>query len=78
MHGVNLDLLRATAAHHSDGRPKDPHAHHRAEHLTVLRNARKARVLAVLATLAARLRAQKTEPVPVLLCPDVSRGGPGV
>ncbi|MFN4192136.1 MAG: hypothetical protein ACK4FR_04280 [Tabrizicola sp.] len=28
MHGVNLDLLRCTT-HHPDGRPKDPHAHHR-------------------------------------------------
>lgn len=36
MHGVNLDLLH-TLPHHSDGRPKDPHAHHRAEHLEALR-----------------------------------------
>jgi uncharacterized protein (DUF58 family) len=28
MHSVNLDLLRATATHHPDGRPKDPHARH--------------------------------------------------
>ncbi|MDZ4085558.1 MAG: hypothetical protein U1E69_02030 [Tabrizicola sp.] len=40
MHGVNLDLLRATVAHHPDGRPKDPHAHHTAAHLDALRAAR--------------------------------------
>ena len=34
MHGVNLDLLRATA------RQADPHAHHRAAHLAALRAAR--------------------------------------
>lgn len=33
MTGVNLDLLRALAPCHPDGRPKDPHAHHRAAHL---------------------------------------------
>lgn len=43
MYGVNLDLLRATAAHHPDGRPKDPHAHHRAAHLDALKAARAAR-----------------------------------
>lgn len=43
MHGVNLDLLRATAAHHRDGRPKDPHAHHRVEHLATLKAERAAR-----------------------------------
>lgn len=40
MHGVNLDLLRASVAHHPDGRPKDPHAHHRAAHLGALQAAR--------------------------------------
>lgn len=40
MHGVNLDLLRATAAHHPDGRPKDPYAHHKAEHQSALEAAR--------------------------------------
>ncbi len=30
MHSVNLDLLHATATHHPDGRPKDPHAQHSA------------------------------------------------
>lgn len=41
MHGVNLDLLR-TLPHHPDGRPKDPHAHHRADHLAALREERAA------------------------------------
>jgi hypothetical protein len=43
MHGVNLDLLRATATHHPDGRPKDPHAHHRVELLAQRSAARSAR-----------------------------------
>jgi hypothetical protein len=42
MHGVNLDLLR-TGPHHSDGRPKDPHAHHRADLLAQHRAARRQR-----------------------------------
>jgi hypothetical protein len=43
MHSVNLDLLHASARHHPDGHPKDPHAHHRAEHLASLRAARRSR-----------------------------------
>ena len=35
MHGVNLDLLHL-GPYHTDGRPKNPHAHHRAAHLTHL------------------------------------------
>lgn len=41
MHGVNLDLLRLLP-HHPDGRPKDPHAQHRAEVAALDRAARKA------------------------------------
>ena len=48
MHGVNLDLLHTTR-HHLDGRPKDPHAHHRAELLAARRAARLERRLASLA-----------------------------
>lgn len=77
MHGVNLDLLH-TLPHHPDGRPKDPHGHHRADHLENLRNARKARLLAVLAGLTARFRAPKSEPAPTIFCPKISHGGPGV
>lgn len=67
MHGVNLDLLR-TLPHHPDGRPKDPHAHHRAELLTQARAARRARWLARLArfrTLFARQSAPAAQ-----ACPD--------
>ncbi|MES2914945.1 MAG: hypothetical protein V4753_07485 [Pseudomonadota bacterium] len=46
MHSVNLDFLRATARHDPDSRPKDPHAHHRAEHLARLRAERRSRWLA--------------------------------
>ena len=46
MHSVNLDLLRASARHHPDGLPKDPHAHHRTEHLASLRARRRVRWLA--------------------------------
>jgi hypothetical protein len=42
MHVINLDLLRASGAYHPDGRPKDPHAHHRAEHLATLKAERAA------------------------------------
>ncbi|WP_137110024.1 hypothetical protein [Rhodobacter sp. SY28-1] len=35
MHGVNLDLLRATV------RPTDRHAHHKSDHLADLREARR-------------------------------------
>jgi hypothetical protein len=41
MHSVNSDLLRAFATHNPDGRPKDPHAHHRAELLALGRAARR-------------------------------------
>lgn len=41
MHGVNLDLLHL-GPYHTDGRPKNPHAHHRAELLDARRTARKA------------------------------------
>ena len=40
MHGVNLDLLRASATHHLDGRPKDPHSQHR-QQLEELAHARR-------------------------------------
>lgn len=43
MHSINLDLLRASARHHPDGRPKDLHAHHRTEHLANLRAERRNR-----------------------------------
>ena len=42
MHSVNLDLLHATATHHPDGRPKDPHAQHRAELVALARCNRRA------------------------------------
>ncbi len=45
MHPVNLDLLHASARHHPDGRPKDLHAQHRAEHIATLRAARRGRWL---------------------------------
>ncbi len=41
MHGVNLDLLRILP-HHLDGRSKDAHSHHRAEHLAALGAIRRA------------------------------------
>ena len=50
MHGANLDLLR-TVPHHPDGRAKDSHAHHRAEHLARLQAARRARRRAALSRL---------------------------
>ena len=66
MHGVNLDLLR-TLPHHPDGRPKDAHAHHRAEHLAALAEARSARRHAVLLRLVRLLwqsRWQRRQPCP--------------
>ena len=67
MHGVNLDLLR-TGPHHSDGRPKDPHAHHRAELLALQRATRRQRWLDRIA----RLRAvfiRQSAPAPQA-CPE--------
>lgn len=43
MNSVNLDLLGALSSHHADGRPKAPHAHHRAVHVAEARAARQAR-----------------------------------
>lgn len=66
MHGVNLDLLRTTP-HHPDGRPKDPHAHHRAEHVAALAEARDGRrdaVLLRLSRLLRRFRWQRRLPCP--------------
>ncbi len=67
MHGVNLDLLR-TGPYHPDGRPKDPHAHHRAElraqHRAARRNLWHARIARLRALLAPR-PAPKGMP-----CPD--------
>jgi hypothetical protein len=63
MHSVNLDLLRATARHFPDGQPKDPHAHHRAEHLAARRATRQDRWRAALASLTApfaKVRAKAT------------------
>jgi len=42
MNGVNLDLLNTTP-HHADGRRRDPHAHHTAEHRACLRAAHRER-----------------------------------
>jgi hypothetical protein len=55
MYGVNLDLLRS-GPHHPDGRSKDPHAHHRAEHLAELGIARHARWQATLSRVLALVR----------------------
>jgi hypothetical protein len=60
MHGVNLDLLRAAAAHHPDGRPKDAQAHHKAAHRARLRAARRARWQAALARLTRLGRIRRT------------------
>lgn len=63
MTNVNLDLLRATSAHHPDGSPKDRHAHHRAEIGRLARSSRHAawqnrlaRLRAVIGRLTASLR----------------------
>jgi hypothetical protein len=56
MHSVNLDLIHAISSHHPDGRAKDPHASHRAEHLANLRAARRARWQAIATSVQARTR----------------------
>lgn len=55
MHGVNLDLLRASAAHHPDGRPKDAHAHHRAAHRAAQAEEQAAQSQAALSRIIRRL-----------------------
>jgi hypothetical protein len=62
MHSVNLDLLRATATHHPDGRPKDPHAHHTAEVGAQTRANRRARWRARLARLHKALTLRRAKP----------------
>jgi hypothetical protein len=56
MYCVNLDLLHAAARHHPDGRPKDPHAHHRVEHIAARRDLRRAFWSAVMRRLVAKFR----------------------
>lgn len=63
MHSVNLDLLKTTP-HHPDGRPRDAHARHRAEHLVIRRAARRARWQAALARVLALLLAFRAKPIP--------------
>ena len=72
MLGVNLDLLRASAAHHPDGRPKDPHAHHRTDLLAQRRAARRQLWhdrLARLRRIFAQRFAQRLAPAPQP-CPE--------
>lgn len=62
MHGVNLDLLRCTP-HHPDGRPRNPHAHHRialAERLHQTRLRRWRTRLSRLSRLAALFRRHRS------------------
>ncbi len=67
MHGVNLDLLR-TLPHYPDGRPKDPHAHHRADLAAQQRAVRLTRWSARFARLR-KLFAQRPAPA-ARTCPD--------
>lgn len=65
MHGVNLDLLRCTP-HHPDGRPKDPHAHHRIALARRLHQARLSRWRAQLDGIPALFQRRTPEPQPCL------------
>lgn len=56
MHGVNLDLLRATSVHDPDGRPKDAHAHHRVELRAIRKAERAARWQGAIARIVALAR----------------------
>lgn len=40
LHVVDLNMMHASARHHSDGRPKDPHEAHRRDHILHLRAVR--------------------------------------
>ncbi|TAG09684.1 MAG: hypothetical protein EAZ40_18005 [Rhodobacterales bacterium] len=62
MHSVNLDLLRATATHHPDGSPKDPHAHHTADCEAQTRANRSALWRTRLARLRKALTARSAKP----------------
>lgn len=65
MHGVNLDLLRCTP-HHPDGRPKDPHAHHRIALAEGLHQSRLHRWRSLLGRLATLFHARAPRPRPCL------------
>lgn len=52
LHTVDLNLMRATARHHPDGRPKDPHEHHSQEVARLHRAARRQRILVLLQKVA--------------------------
>jgi hypothetical protein len=62
VNSVNLDLLRAMATHHPDGRPKDPHAHHQAEAEALIRQRHRDRWLQRLARLSRVFRRYNVEP----------------
>lgn len=56
LHVVNLDLMSASARHHSDGGPKDPHDHHRRAHALHRHELRRLAINAMLRQVGAALR----------------------
>lgn len=68
----NPDLLHCASRYRPDGRTKDPHAHHRAEHLAQLQAKRRARWAARLARLFQALTRSRT--TPTLPCPALPLG----
>lgn len=52
LHSMNLDLMRASARHHPDGRPMDPHEHHAHEVARLQHAARRRRILVLLHNVA--------------------------
>jgi hypothetical protein len=55
LHVVDLNLMRASARHHPDGRPKDPHEAHRRDHILQRRLAQRLALLGLLRRVLLRL-----------------------
>lgn len=58
LHPINLDLMRASARFHPDGRSKDPHEAHRRDHSLARRAARYRAIRALLHKVLQTLRRQ--------------------
>jgi hypothetical protein len=64
---TDLNILRAYARHHPDGRPTDPHERHRREATLQRRRARRAALGGWLRRIARKLRG-KAAPAPAAAC----------
>ena len=59
LHPVNLDLMRASARYHPDGRPKDPDGADRRDHILTRRANRRQAIRAIFSKILQSLRRAK-------------------